>query len=103
MLLTDRRNQESGLNMDSAKFISRAVVLTKATLFEFAYTFGMISPKKTMAKVVMKVKETTIIPVREVVPNILQVTKVARVTMATLMKLLNINMVANSFCGFLMS
>jgi len=82
--------------------MSLEVDLANTTLFELAYTLGIISPKKTMANVEIKVNETMIIPVNEVVPKILHVTKVARVTIATLMKLLNINIVASNFCGFFM-
>jgi hypothetical protein len=68
-----------------------------ATLLELAYTLGMISPKNTMANVVINVNETITIPVRVVVPKIRQVTNVARVTIPTLIKLLNTSIVARSF------
>ena len=57
----------------------------------------MISPKNTMANVVIKVSEIMTIPVRVVVPKIRQVTNVARVTIPTFKKLLNIRIVASNF------
>jgi hypothetical protein len=77
--------------------ISRELIPAKATLLELAYTFGMISPKNTIAKVVINVSEMITIPVKVVVPKIRQVTTVARVTIATLIKLLKIRIVARSF------
>lgn len=56
-----------------------------------------------MVKVVMKVRMTMVTPSSVLVPTILQVINVASVTNATLMKLLQIRIVARSFFGSLMS
>ena len=50
-----------------------------------------------MAKVVIKVSEIMTIPVSVVVPKILQVTNVARVTIPTFIKLFSMRIVASSF------
>ena len=87
----------NGLKIKYEKLIILWLPLTKNILFLFAYTLGIISPKKTITNV------TTIVNVKNTrfdLPKIFQVKYAERVITATFTRLFNIKIVAKSFSGF---
>jgi hypothetical protein len=98
-LLIDIKNRDIGLSKIEKKWIDGAIINENSILACVAYTFGTISPKKTIAKVTPMVCTKIInIPVA-FNPKRFQDTKVVKVTIPILMRLLSINTVLKRVFG----